>query len=70
MLVLLFIGGAFLTHPVLASFLSRECLLHIPCWLHFYARRFSYTSHAVVVVFVAVFVCLLLFLSEEVLLHI
>ena len=66
---LLFIGGAFLTHPVLASFLSRECLLHIPCWLHFYAGSFSYTSHAVVVVFVFCFF-VFVFLSEEFLLHI
>ena len=33
-------------HPVLASFLSGEFLLHIPCWLHFYLASFSYTSHA------------------------
>ena len=35
-----------LTHPVLASFLSGEFLLHIPCWLNFYLGSFSYTSHA------------------------
>ena len=28
----IFIGGVSLTHPVLASFLSGEFLLHIPCW--------------------------------------
>ena len=39
------------TYPVLASFLSGEFLLHIPCWLHFlfyfvfyYLGSFSYTS--------------------------
>ena len=35
-----------LTHLVLASFLSGEFLLHIPCWLHFYLGSFSYTSRA------------------------
>ena len=39
-------GGVSLTHPVLASFLSGEFLLHIPCWLHFYLGSFSYTSRA------------------------
>ena len=38
--------GVSLTHPLLASFLSGEFLLHIPCWLHFYLGSFSYTSHA------------------------
>ena len=32
---LIFMQGVSLTHPVLASFLSGEFLLHIPCWLHF-----------------------------------
>ena len=49
----IFIGGVSLTHPVLASFLSGEFLLHIPCWLRFYfifififyLGSFSYTSH-------------------------
>ncbi len=41
-----FICGISLTHPVLASFLSGEFLLHIPCCLHFYLGSFSYTSHA------------------------
>ena len=31
---------------MLASFLSGEFLLHIPCWLNFYLGSFSYTSHA------------------------
>ena len=55
-----FIWGVSLTHPVLASFLSEEFLLHIhvlalvlladfllhirPCWLQFYLGSFSYTS--------------------------
>ena len=38
--------GVSLTHPVLASFLCGEFLLHIPCWLHFYVGSFSYTSRA------------------------
>ena len=33
-----------LTHLVLASILSGEFLLHIPCWLLFYLGTFSYTS--------------------------
>ena len=44
-LVSFLIGGVSLTHPVLPSFLSREFLLHIRCWLHFYLWVFSYTSH-------------------------
>ena len=43
---LFFIRRVSLTHPVLASFLSGEFLLHIPCWLHFYLGSFSYTSRA------------------------
>ena len=39
----IFIWGVSLTHPVLASFLIREFLLHIPCWLHFCQGTFSYT---------------------------
>ena len=46
MLVLLFIGRIALTHLVLASFLSGEFLLHIPCWHHFSVGSFSYTSRA------------------------
>ena len=38
--------GVSLTHPVLASFLCGEFLLHIPCWLNVYVGSFSYTSHA------------------------
>ena len=60
-LLLFFIWGVSLTHPLLASFLSREFLLHIPCWLYFLSGEFplnipyllyvsmgsfSYTSHA------------------------
>ena len=33
-------------HPMLASFVSGDFLLHIPCWLHLYLGTFSYTSHA------------------------
>ena len=40
----IFISGVSLTHPVLPSFLCGEFLLHIRCWLHFYAGCFSYTS--------------------------
>ena len=57
----IFMLGVSLTHPLLASFLSwefllhipswfiflwREFLWHIPCWLHFYLGSFSYTSYA------------------------
>ena len=31
---------------MLALYLSGEFLIHIPFWLHFYLRSFSYTSHA------------------------
>ena len=40
------IWGVTLTHPMLASFLSGEFLLQIPCWLHFYVGSFSCTSNA------------------------
>ena len=46
MLVLLSIGGASLTHLLLASFLSGEFLLHIRCWFNFYLGSVSYTSCA------------------------
>ena len=40
-------GGRYLTHHVLASFLSAELHLHIPFWLNFfYLGCFSYTSRA------------------------
>ena len=42
----IFMWGVSLTHPVLASFLSREFLLHISCRLNFYVGSISYTSHA------------------------
>ena len=42
----IFIWGVSLTHPMLASFLFGEFLLHILCWLHFYLGSFFYTSHA------------------------
>ena len=49
MLVLLFTGGVSLTHLMLASFLSGECLLHIPYrflsfFLLFYLGSFSGTQ--------------------------
>ena len=40
------IWGVSLTHLVLASFLCREFLSHIPYWLYVYLGSFSYTSHA------------------------
>ena len=40
-----FMWGVSLIHPMLASFLSGEFFLHIPCWLHLYLGSFSYTSH-------------------------
>ena len=39
-----FMWGVSLTHPVLASFLSGQFLLHIPCWLHSYMGSFSFTA--------------------------
>ena len=33
-----------LMHPVLASFLPGEVLLHIPCWFHLCLRSLSNTS--------------------------
>ena len=43
----IFISGVSLTHPVLASFLSGEFFLHIPCcFVLFYVGSFSYTSRA------------------------
>ena len=61
---------------MLVSFLSGEFLLHVPCWLHFYAGSFSYTFCAVCFV-VVVFIwgvslthpVLASFLSGESLLH-
>ena len=41
-----FIRGLSLTQPMLASFLSREFILHIPCWFYFYAENLSYTSYS------------------------
>ena len=41
-----YVWGVSLTHPMLALYLSGEFLIHIPFWLHFYLRSFSYTSHA------------------------
>ena len=43
---LIFTWGVSLTHPVLASSLCGEFLLHILSWLNFYAGSFSYTSRA------------------------
>ena len=40
------IWGVSLTHPVLASLLSGEFLLHIPCLFYFSVGSFSYTSQA------------------------
>ena len=40
------IWGVSLTHPGLASFLSGEFLLHIPCWINFSVGSLYYTSHA------------------------
>ena len=42
----IFMRGVSLTHPGLASFLSGEFLLHIPCSVHFCLGTLSYTSHA------------------------
>ena len=69
----IFILGVCLTHPVLASFLSGECLLNISCWIHFYVGSFSYTSCAVFIFMQSVSVTypmLSWFLCNEFLLHI
>ena len=72
-------GGVPLTHPMLASFLSGEFLLNIPCSLFFFFSfflnlgSFSYTSHADFVFNCGVSVTLPVvpsFLSREFLLHI
>ena len=42
----IFIWGVSLTHPVLASFLYGEFLLHIPCLVYISVGSFSYTSRA------------------------
>ena len=71
--ILIFIWGVSLTHPVLASFLSGEFLLHIPCCLHFYAGSFSYTSRVVFIFIRGVSLShpvLASFFSGEFLLHI
>ena len=69
--------GVSLTHPVLASFLSREFLLHIPCCLHFMFIRMEFLRLAHHML--ASFLCgqfpshissWLRFLSGEFLLHI
>ena len=44
--VVVFIWGVSLTHPVLASFLSGDFLLHILCCLIFNLVCFSLTSHS------------------------
>ena len=67
--------GVSLTHPMLASFLCREFLLHILCWLlfFFYLGSFSYTSHAGFIFMQVVSLThpvLALFLSGEFLLHV
>ena len=71
-LALFFICGVSLTHPVLTLFLSGEFLLYIPCWLHFYAGSFSYTSHTGDIYICGVsltYPVLASFLSGEFLLH-
>ena len=45
----IFMWGVSITHPVLASFLCGEFLLHIPWWLHFYVGSFPYTPRAVLI---------------------
>ena len=70
---LFFIGGVSFTHPVLASFLCVEFLLHILCWLYFSIRSFSYTSHAGLMFIWGVSLThpvLASFLSKEFVLHI
>ena len=38
--------GVSVTHPMLASFLCGQFLLHFLCWLYFSVGYFSYTSNA------------------------
>ena len=69
----IFMWEVSLTHPMLASFLSREFLLHIPCWLHFYLGSFSYTSRAGFILMWGISLThpeLASFLCDEFLLHI
>ena len=54
---------------MLASFLSGEFLLNIPCWYHFYLGSFSDTSHLISVVSLT-YPVLPSFLCVEFLLHI
>ena len=42
----IFMGVVSLTHPMLASFLSGEFLLHIPCSIYISVGSLSYRSHA------------------------
>ena len=68
-----FFWGVSLTQPILASILSGEFLLHIPCWLSFYQRAFAYTCHAGFIFIWGVSLThpvLTLFLSGEFLLYI
>ena len=65
--------GVSLTHPM-ASFLSGERLLNIPCWLQFHLGSFSYTSRAGFFIFIwgvsLTRPMLVLFFFGEFLLHI
>ena len=69
----IFLWGVSLTHPVLASFLSGEFLLHIRCWrLSFFLGTFSYLSRADFIFIWGVSLTqpmLVLFCSGEILLH-
>ena len=51
----IFIWGVSLNRLMLASFLSWEFLLHIPCWLYFSVVSFSYTSKAGLFLFIVYF---------------
>ena len=66
--------GVSLTHPVLASFLCGEFILHIPCWLLLFIWRISLTHPMLVSLFIGgvslTHLLLASFLSGEFLLHI
>ncbi len=47
---LVFIWGVSLKHPIPVSIVFGEFLLHIPCWLSFYAGMFSHTPHVAFII--------------------
>ena len=68
--IFIFLIDFFRTYFVLASFLSGEFFLHIPCWLHFYWGSFSRAGFIFMGVVSLTHPMLASFLSGEFLLHI